>query len=430
MINLIENDKEFIWHPFTPLSGDISPVLIKAAEGIYLISEDGRRIMDAVSSWWVNLHGHANEYIARAIAKQALTLEHVIFAGFTHQPAIQLASNLMSILPANQKKIFYSDNGSTAVEVALKMAIQYWKNKGIAKTRIIALDGSYHGDTFGAMSVGERGMFTDPFKSYLFEVDFIDFPTPINQSEVIDRFTSLIKSGDVAAFIFEPLVQGAAGMRMYAPDTLDTLIGLAHRHEVICIADEVFTGFGRTGKMFACNYLENKPDIMAISKGITGGTLPLGVTCCSQEVVSAFETPEFHKTFFHGHSYTANPLACAAANASFDLLTNDSCQNQIKMISDMHAAFVTKLSKRSNVKDARSLGTILAVEIATENHSSYTNEIRKTIYPYFLERNILLRPLGNTLYVVPPYIITESELISIYEAIEEFLETVTLEVVK
>lgn len=424
MINLIENDKEYIWHPFTPLSGDVSPVLIKAAEGLYLITEDGRRIMDAVSSWWVNLHGHANEYIARAIADQALTLEHVIFAGFTHQPAIQLALNLISILPANQKKIFYSDNGSTAVEVALKMAIQYWNNKGISKTKIIALDGSYHGDTFGAMSVGERGMFTDPFKPYLFEVDFIDFPTPGNQSEIINRFASLVKSGDVAAFIFEPLVQGAGGMRMYSPEMLDRLIELARQHKVICIADEVFSGFGRTGKMFACNYLENKPDIMAISKGITGGTLPLGVTSCSQEIVSAFETPEFHKTFFHGHSYTANPLACAAANASFDLLMNDSCQNQIKMISDMHATFVNKLSKHSNVKDARSLGTILAVEIISENRTSYTNDIRKKIYPYFLERNILLRPLGNTLYVVPPYIITGSELISIYVAIEEFLATV------
>lgn len=424
MSDPIENDKAYIWHPFTPLIGDASPILIKSAEGLYLISEDGRRIMDAVSSWWVNLHGHANEYIGRAVAKQALTLEHVIFAGFTHQPAIQLALNLISILPSNQKKIFYSDNGSTAVEVSLKMAIQYWKNKGIAKKRIIALEGSYHGDTFGAMSVGERGMFTDPFTPYLFEVDFIDFPTSINQSEVIERFTSLVKSGDVAAFIFEPLVQAAAGMRIYAADTLDALIEVARQHNVVCIADEVFTGFGRTGKMFASDYLENKPDIMAISKGITGGTLPLGVTSCSQEIVSAFETTEFHKTFFHGHSYTANPLACAAANASFDLLINNTCQDQIKMIGAMHAEFVKKVSKQSHVKHARSLGTILAVEIFSGDHTSYTNEIRKTIYPYFLDRNILLRPLGNTLYVLPPYIITESELESIYKAIEEFLETI------
>ena len=423
MDDLLRLDRDLIWHPFTTLAGSPEPVLINSASGIYLHTHDGRKIIDAVSSWWVNLHGHANPYIAQAIEAQAKKLEHVIFAGFTHEPAIRLAQNLLSILPTNQVKVFFSDDGSTAVEVALKMAFQFYHNQGIEKKKIIAIKGAYHGDTFGAMAVGERGIFTTPFKSYLFDVSFIDFPFPNNEQEVLHQFKTLLKSKEIGAFIFEPLVQGAAGMRMYSPAILDSLLKEAQENEVICIADEVFTGFGRTGKMFACNYLNHKPDILSISKGITGGAMPLGVTSCSQRIVSGFASNDFTKTFFHGHSYTANPIACAAANASFELLVNDECLQRIRRIADQHYSFKSRLQHHRCVKEVRCLGTILALELKTEEGSSYSNDLRKKIYPFFLERNILLRPLGNVIYVLPPYVITHEQLDQVYYSIEEFLDS-------
>jgi adenosylmethionine-8-amino-7-oxononanoate aminotransferase len=421
----LASDKQFIWHPFTPLAGAPHPVFISSARGIYLHTPDGRKIIDAISSWWVNIHGHSNPVIAKAIAEQALNLEHVIFAGFTHQPAIDLAVNLLSILPENQKKIFFSDNGSTAVEVALKMAFQYWFNRGITKRKVIALKGAYHGDTFGSMSVGDRGLFTDPFQAYLFEVSFLDFPEKGNEHEILKQFTRLLQGDDVGAFIYEPLVQAAAGMKMYSPALLDALIEAAHQHDVVCIADEVFTGFGRTGEWFASQFCKHDPDIVAMSKGITGGTMPLGVTSCSSRIVEAFVTDDFSKTFFHGHSYTANPLACAAANASFGLLMKDDCRLSIERIARQHVAFRDTISYHPAIQGARCMGTIIALELKTEEGNHYSNSIRKKIYRYFLDRDILLRPLGNTLYVLPPYVIQEAELNLIYSTIREFLDAVS-----
>ena len=423
MNNLLEIDKKNIWHPFTPLVGAEEPLFIESASGIFLNRVDGSKIIDAVSSWWVNLHGHSNPYIAKAIARQAKKLEHVIFAGFTHEPAIRLSENLLSILPENQTKVFYSDNGSTAVEVGLKMAFQYWHNQDIQKKKIIALKGAYHGDTFGSMSVGERSIFTNPFSSYLFETLFITFPDIENESRSFDEFKTLIDNDDVAAFIFEPLVQAAAGMRMYSSGVLDRMIQYARKQDVICIADEVFTGFGRTGKLFASDYLTNKPDIIALSKGITGGAMPLGVTTCSANIVAAYQSSDFSKTFFHGHSYTANPLACAAANASYDLLVKDECKNDIERITQQHQAFRNKIAGHEKIQHIRNLGTILAIELKSAETGGYTNALRKKIYPFFLERNILLRPLGNVLYVLPPYIITNDQLDKIYSCIEEFLSS-------
>lgn len=425
MDNLNELDRKNIWHPFTSLGSDIDPILIDKAEGIYLYSSDGRRIVDAVSSWWVNLHGHSNPVIARAIAEQARILEHVIFAGFTHKPAIMLSKNLLSILPKNQKRIFFSDNGSTAVEVALKMAFQFWHNMGVLnKKKVVALKGAYHGDTFGSMSVGERGLFTEPFSKYLFDVDFIEFPAREFEDIAINQLKKLLETGNVATFIYEPLVQAAGGMRMYAPEILDALLQEARRHEVVCIADEVFTGFGRTGKMFASDYLTNPPDIVALSKGITGGTMALGVTSCNERIVDAFLTDETRKTFFHGHSFTANPLACAAANASFELLTNGECVNQLARICQQQLEFSEKLASKYPTHSVRCLGTILAVELKTEEGTSYFNHIRNRILPYFLERNILLRPLGNVIYVLPPYVIKDQELAEIHKHIENFLNEI------
>jgi adenosylmethionine-8-amino-7-oxononanoate aminotransferase len=344
MHELSAKDKKNIWHPFTSLEGSPEPIVIERAEGIYLYTPDGRKIMDAISSWWVNLHGHAHPVIAEAVAQQAKKLEHVIFAGFTHEPAVNLSENLVSILPDNFSKIFYSDNGSTAVEVALKMAMQYWHNKNITRKKIIALESSYHGDTFGAMAVGDRSIFTTPFSPYLFNVDFISFPSAGNEEETLLQLKSHLDSGNVAAFIYEPLIQAAGGMRTYSKDTLNRLLELAKQKEVICIADEVFTGFGRTGKLLASDHITEKPDLIALSKGLTGGTLPLGVTAVSERIVSAFQNSELAKTFFHGHSFTANPIACAAANASFGLLMQEECQRNILRISQQHIDFASSLT--------------------------------------------------------------------------------------
>jgi adenosylmethionine-8-amino-7-oxononanoate aminotransferase len=428
-VTLLEKDRNYIWHPFTPLEVEEDPIVIESAQGVYLYTADGKKIIDAVSSWWVNLHGHSNPVIANAISEQARKLEHVIFAGFTHEPAITLAENLLSVLPKNQSKIFFSDDGSTAVEVGLKMAMQYWHNKGIqTKTKIIALEGAYHGDTFGAMSVGARDVFNLAFNRYLFNVDFIDFPNNQNEEKILSDFRKLVSREDVAAFIFEPLVQGAAGMRMYSPKILDQLIAIANEYEVICIADEVFTGFGRTARFFACDYLKNAPDIFALSKGITGGSLPLGATSCSSKIASAFQSSESSRTLYHGHSYTANPIACAAANASFKLLISPSCKSSIEAINKSLENFKVQLSGFSVIKDVRVCGTILAIELMTNDTSSYYNPIRKKIYSHFLSKGILVRPLGNVMYIVPPYIISMGELQSIQSEIAQFVRLISGEI--
>lgn len=417
----LDFDRRHIWHPFTSLEEETAPVYITSAQGVYLYTEDGRKIIDAISSWWVNIHGHSNSRIAEAIYKQATTLEHVIFAGFTHEPAITLCKNLLTILPANQTRMFFSDNGSTAVEVGLKMAIQYWHNKNLKKTRIIAIEGAYHGDTFGSMSVGGRTAFTSAFEPFLFDVEFIEVPTAENIEHVLDSFRAVAEKGDVAAFVFEPLVQGAAGMVMYEPEHLDALLSIAHSYEIVCIADEVFTGFGRTGKLFASEYLHETVDIMAISKGITGGTLPLGVTACCKRIEDAFHYESPLMTFFHGHSYTANPISCAAANASFAILTEETTRKNIARIEEQHMSFIERIKFHRSVKNARCRGTIMAVELVTPEKTSYFNSVKKMIYTFFMERDILLRPLGNVVYILPPYIITNEELERIYSAITEFL---------
>jgi adenosylmethionine---8-amino-7-oxononanoate aminotransferase len=421
MTNILANENH-IWHPFTAHTDAHKNIFVTKGEGIYLHTHDGRKIIDAISSWWVNLHGHSHPVIANAIYQQALQLEHVIFAGFTHTPALTLTEKLLAILPSNLQKIFFSDNGSTANEVAIKMAIQYWHNQGIHKKKIVALAGAYHGDTFGAMSVGDRNIFTEPFTHYLFDVVFIDFPDGQNDEQVVEQLKQLVAVGDVGAFIFEPMVQGAAGMRIYSAQTLAHLLLVAKENQVLCIADEVFTGFYRTGKCFATEHTGLQPDIMTISKGITGGTLPLGVTACSQEVYRAFESNQLAKTFLHGHSYTANPLACAAASASYDLLFSEDCQRQLKTISNLHAHFTKRLALHPKISSAQSLGTILSIELKTETNG-YENSLRSIIYDYFLAKDILLRPLGNVIYMVPPYVIREEELNKLYDAIEEFLST-------
>ncbi|WPZ10677.1 adenosylmethionine--8-amino-7-oxononanoate transaminase [Roseivirga spongicola] len=423
MSSWLERDKSAIWHPFTPLKGMTEPEMLERAEGVNLYTKDGKKIIDVISSWWVNIHGHSHPYIAQAIAEQANKLEHVIFAGFTHEPAIRLAERLLDILPDNQSKIFFSDNGSTATEVAIKMAFQYFHNQGIEKKKIIAIDGAYHGDTFGAMSVGDRGPFTAPFDPYLFEVEFIDFPDADKEDEVWKHFKGLVESGDVASFIFEPIVQGASGMKFYSAELLDRMIALAQEHDVICIADEVMTGFGRLGTLFAADLLEHKPDIICLSKGLTGGVLPMGVTSCTEKIQEAYRSNDLMKTFFHGHSFTGNPMICAAANASLDLLLTDDCNNNRERINQRHLAFLKQIESHSMVRNARVIGTILAFDINTEKDTSYFNEARHHLYPYFIEKGLLIRPLGNVIYLIPPYIISDDDLDYVYTTILEFLNS-------
>ena len=421
MEDLVQRDKNVIWHPFTQWGAGPEPIPIVKGEGVYLYTADKKKLIDGISSWWVNIHGHGNKVIADAVAQQAARLEHVIFANFTHQPAIQLAENVLSILPSNQAKVFYSDDGSTSVEVALKMSFQYWYNQGIKKTKVIAIDGAYHGDTFGSMSVGDRDIFVEPFSPFLFDVESIPFPREGNEDEVLAKFENILRAGDVSSFIFEPLLQGSGGMRTYSPGILNQLIALAQSYDVVCIADEVLTGFGRTGRLFASLYLEHQPDIFCLSKALTGGTLALGVTTCSEKIVDAFRSEDVSKTFFHGHSFTANPIACAAANASFGLLMEETCLNNIQRISEQHCKFNQWLQGQPAVKTSRCLGTMLALEIRTPGDTSYFNEIRHKVFPFFLKRGVLLRPLGNVVYVLPPYVIKNEELELIYDAIKEFL---------
>ena len=419
--SLAERDKAVIWHPFTQMQTAPLPIPIVRAEGSVLYGADGRTYLDMISSWWVNLHGHAHPYIAERVSQQLRTLEHVIFAGFTHEPAVELAERLLSILPPNQAKVFYSDNGSTAVEVALKMAFQYWHNLGQPRRKVVALDGAYHGDTFGAMAVGGRSAFSAPFAPFLFDVDYIPAPVP-GQEETVLQLAETLFTADVAAFIAEPLVQGSGGMVMYEPDVLDKLFQLARRSGSLIIADEVMTGFGRTGRLFASDYLQEKADLMCLSKGLTGGTMALGVTTCTQTIYDAFLSDDKLKTLFHGHSFTANPLACTAALASLDLTLSEETKLNLKRIGDQHTAFSQTLAQSSVVANVRQRGTLLAFDLVTEGATSYFNNIRDVAYNFLLERGVLMRPLGNVLYLMPPYCTSNEQLQYAYEQVEELLK--------
>ena len=419
-MSLVERDLKVIWHPYTQMKTALPPVPIVSGEGACLYDENGKRYIDAVSSWWVNIHGHAHPYIAQKVAEQLNKLEHVIFAGFTHEPAVELAERLLAILPSNQQKAFYSDNGSTAVEVAIKMCLQYWHNHGISRTKILAFNNAYHGDTFGAMAVSGRSAFTAAFDNLLFEVEFIDTPNKSNIESLKSHISNL--KSELSCFIFEPLVQGSSGMLMYEAKYLDELMEHCREEGVLLIADEVFTGFGRTGKRFASDHVSVQPDIMCFSKGLTGGTMALGLTTCTQQIFDAFLSDDRLKTLFHGHSYTANPVACSAGLASLDLFLDPSTQQNIDRIINSHEEFALKIKKHPKIRAARQTGTILAMEWETGSNTSYFSSLRDRLYQYFLEAGIILRPLGNIIYILPPYCITDEQLSYIYSKIESALD--------
>ncbi len=418
-----QNKNSPVWHPYTQMK-DAAIISIAKGKGTYLYDEDGKQYIDAVSSWWTNIHGHAHPHIANAISEQAKKLEHVIFAGFTHEPAEKLAEKLLLRIPFHSK-VFYSDDGSTSVEVAIKMALQYWSNKGEERRNIIAFRDAYHGDTFGSMSVSARGVFTEPYQSLLFDVEFIDTPNSENEQEVINQLNSKIlkfSNSEIAAFIFEPLVLGSAGMKMHSPEILDALISICRKNNVLTIADEVMTGFGRTGKFLATDYCNNKPDIICLSKGITGGFLSFAATTCTQVIYDAFLSDEKSKMFFHGHSYTANPLGCAAAIASLELFESEKTFEKIARIEFHHAKFAENLKGHPKVKEVRHCGTIVALELNTDEKSGYLNTVRDKAYNFFIERKIILRPLGNVIYILPPYCISEDDLKKVYLSICDFLK--------
>jgi adenosylmethionine-8-amino-7-oxononanoate aminotransferase len=423
--SLAERDKKVIWHPYTPQKYAPEPIPIIKGEGVWLIDEKGNKFIDAISSWWVNAHGHGHPYIAKRLYEQALQLEQVIFAGFTHEPAVLLAERLMQLLPGRFEKVFYSDNGSTATEVAVKMALQYWRNKGQKRTRVLALRDGYHGDTFGAMSFSERGIFNKAFLEQLFEVKFVRLTErgePVIEDLNNQQAHELLN--ECACIIYEPLIQGAAGMIMHSPASLDSLLTMCKQHDVLCIADEVMTGFGRAGTMFASSLLNNLPDIICLSKALTGGTMALGVTACTKEVHDAFATDDPTKTFYHGHSYTANPLACTAALASLDIFEKPDTFENIRKIVAMHAAFAATLCDRStelHITDVRQTGTILAFNIKTRDQG-YTSSIKETITRKLLKHGVYLRPLGNVVYIMPPYCISEDELKLVFTSVIAVLE--------
>lgn len=449
-MTLQERDYQVIWHPFTQQKNRQAPVPIVKGKGTLLFDENGNTYIDAISSWWVTLHGHAHPYIAEKLYQQALLLEQVIFAGFTHEPAVALAEKLLPLLPNQFAKIFYSDNGSTSTEVALKMALQFWWNKREEVTsfklqvaskepvtdnlqpvtsnrsKILAFNNAYHGDTFGAMSVSDRSVFTLAFHDKLFEVVFIDTPTANN----IDALIATVNqhNSTIAAFIYEPLVQGAGGIKMYNAALMDSLLAAVKQHGIICIADEVMTGFGRTGKLFASEYLTHKPDIICLSKGLTGGTMALGVTACTDAVYQAFVNDDKLKTFFHGHSFTANPLACTTALASLHLLAQNNCLQTVQWITEQNQLFAAKLTTNYSpltIKNVRVLGTILAFEIAS-GKDEYLNNIATVITQKAMAQGVYIRPLGNTVYIMPPYCITADELQKVYEVLENIVAAIGL----
>ena len=423
-MSLTEKDSQFLWHPYTQHKTASAPIAITKGKGALLWDENGKEYIDAIASWWVNPFGHSNTYIADAIYKQLTTLEHVLFGGFTHEPAVVLAEKLMAILPKNQQKLFFSDNGSTAVEIAIKVALQYFFNKGEKKTTVIAFENAFHGDTFAAMAASGISLFTDAFQGMF--IDVVRIPVPIvgEEKASCDALAKAIKDHNCAGFIFEPLVQGAAGMVMYAPSALDTLIRMCKDNNVLTIADEVMTGFGKTGRTFASDYLEEQPDMMCLSKALTGGTIPMAITTFTQEIFEAFYDEDINKALFHGHTFTANPTGCAAALASLELLQTTEMQANILRVNTNHLAFEKRVQSHPKVVTTRVLGVIFALEIKTESAASYYGNLRNKLYNFFIENGVILRPVGNIVYILPPYIITDEQLEKVYQVVESALEIV------
>ncbi len=420
-MKLTQRDKAHLWHPLTQHKIAKDPLAIVKAKGALLWDQDGKEYIDGIASWYTSMYGHCNEYITAAMTKQMQELDFVMFSGITHKPAIELSEKLMEILPSNQNKIFFNDNGSTAVEAAIKMALQFHFNQGEKRDTLIAFEDGFHGDTFGAMSASGISSYNGPFEDFLLKVERIPVPIDDNIAEILKTLDSILQNNKCAAFLFEPLVQGAAGMKFHSADGLDAIIKKCQEHTVLCVADEIMTGFGKTGTNFACDQLTQQPDIMCLSKALTAGMFPLSITSCTQKIYDAFLSDEVHKGFFHAHTFSAHPLGCAAAIAGLDLLNSPEMVESKKRIANSHQEFADKVKSHPKVKNSRTRGVILAIDLAID--MDRYGSVRDKLYQFFLDRGVLIRPLGSTIYLLPPYVITDQELSKCYAAFEEALQS-------
>jgi adenosylmethionine---8-amino-7-oxononanoate aminotransferase len=412
-----------IWHPFTQHGLEPEMLNIASANGAWLTTIDGKPVFDAISSWWVITHGHCQPKIVAAIQKQAATLDQVIFAGVTHEPAETVARQLIDVAPKGLAHVFFSDSGSTSVEVALKMALGYWRNRGEARHRILALEHAYHGDTVGTMSAGARGVFNAAYEPLLFDVGRIPFPAKGQEQPTLDALEMACRTGDVAAFICEPLILGAGGMLIYSTEALANMHSICAHYHVLFIADEVMTGFGRTGTMFACEQAAVTPDILCIAKGLTGGLLPLAATLCTAAIFDAHLSTDRARMFFHSSSYTANPIACAAAAANLDIWISEPVMERVAALAKYQSGQLAHYNADARFKNIRQLGTIAALDLA-DNDGGYLADVALPLRKACLERNVLLRPLGSTIYVMPPYCTTELELAHVYGVISAAVDEV------
>lgn len=416
-----------VWHPFTQHALQPQATMIARGEGAWIETPDGRRIVDAISSWWVVTHGHRHPDIVAAIQRQAERLDQVIFAGFTHEPAERLARQLIGLASrhgmAELAHVFFSDSGSTAVEVAIKMALGYWRHSGDARSTIVALEHGYHGDTIGTMSAGARGVFNAAYEPLLFDVERLPFPDPDKEEATLAVLEAICRQKPVAALIVEPLILGAGGMLTYAPRVLAEMRRITSEHGVLLIADEVMTGFGRTGTVFASEQAGVAPDILCLAKGLTGGSLPLAVTLCRPAIFEAHFSTDRTRTLFHSSSYTANPIACAAAAANLDIWAREPVLARIAALAEAQGARIDWLRDDKRFANVRQLGTITALDLAVGG-SGYLADVGPRLYAHFLARDVLLRPLGSTVYVLPPYCTTAEELDVVYAAIAAAPEAV------
>ncbi len=419
MKNLSNRDQKHLWHPLTQHKIHPKMLGLVKAKGAILFDEGGKAYIDGIASWYTSMYGHCNEAILDPVYAQMQQLDQVVFSGFTHEPAVQLSEALIPLLPPNQEKLFFSDNGSTATEIGIKMALQYHFNAGAPRKVMLAFEDGFHGDTFGAMSVSGLSVYNGPFKDFFITVERIPVPNEANIEALLQRLEQRVAIGDVAGFIYEPLVQGAAAMKMHKAAHLDRILRMLKQHKVLSIADEVMTGFGKTGSHFASDYISTKPDIMCLSKALTAGLVPMAITSCTQEIYNAFYDDEISKGLFHGHTYTANPIACAAALAGIKLLLSKDIQENIKNITQWHQEFDARISKHPKVSATRQTGIIYALDLKI-TMERYGN-LRDKLFQHFMNKGVFLRPLGNTIYILAPYIITKEQMEKIYGSIEEAL---------
>ncbi len=421
-MNLKQRDKKHIWHPLTQHKLHPEAIAIVKAKGCVLTDEDGNEYIDAIASWYTCMYGHCNNYITDKVTAQMQQLDQVVFSGFTHEPAVKLSEELVKILPENQNKIFFSDNGSTSVEIGIKMALQYHFNKGEKRHVLLAFEDGFHGDTFGAMSVSGLSVYNGPFEDFFIDVKRIPVPNGANDVEILNKLEDIVSNNAIAGFVYEPLVQGAAAMKMHKAKGLESILKFCKAHNIITIADEVMTGFGKTGKHFASLHLNTKPDVMCLSKALTGGLLPMAITSCTQDIYEAFYSDDMGKGLFHAHTYSANPLSCTAALASVTLLQTQEIQDNIERIIKSHEQFGAYIKTHAKVKSIRQTGVIFALDLNVE--MSRYGGLRDKLLNFFMNRGVFLRPLGSTIYIQAPYVITTKQLEKIYTVIEQALNDI------